>query len=145
MIEKTYNVLFLCTGNSARSILAEALVEHWGKGRFYGFSAGSFPKGIVQPLALDLLERLHIRKSGLWSKSWDEFARPGAPSWISFSRSAIRQQARSARFGPATRSRPIGAYRTRRRWRARMPSADRHSALPTGNLKPVSSYSSPYP
>jgi arsenate reductase len=79
MIEKTYNVLFLCTGNSARSILAEALVEHWGKGRFYGFSAGSFPKGIVHPLALDLLERLHIRKSGLWSKSWDEFARPGAP------------------------------------------------------------------
>jgi arsenate reductase len=77
MIDKTYNVLFLCTGNSARSILAEALVEHWGKGRFYGFSAGSFPKGIVHPLALDLLQRSHLRKSGLWSKSWDEFARPG--------------------------------------------------------------------
>jgi arsenate reductase (thioredoxin) len=79
MIDKTYNVLFLCTGNSARSILAEVLVEHWGKGRFVGYSAGSFPKGIVHPLALDLLERLHLRKSALWSKSWDEFARPGAP------------------------------------------------------------------
>jgi protein-tyrosine-phosphatase len=79
MVGKTYNVLFLCTGNSARSILAEALIEHWGKGRFNGFSAGSFPRGSVHPLAIELLDRLNLRTHGLRSKSWDEFARPGAP------------------------------------------------------------------
>jgi protein-tyrosine-phosphatase len=76
--ERAFNVLFLCTGNSARSILAEALIDHWGKGRFKGHSAGSFPKGAVHPLAFDLLEKLHLRTSGLRSKSWNEFARPGA-------------------------------------------------------------------
>jgi arsenate reductase len=76
---RTYNVLFLCTGNSARSILAEALIDHWGKGQFKGYSAGSFPKGAVHPLALEILERLHFRTAGLRSKSWNEFARPGAP------------------------------------------------------------------
>lgn len=79
MTDKTYNVLFLCTGNSARSILAEVLIEHWGRGRFAGYSAGSFPRGSVHPLALDLLDRLHLRTDGLRSKSWNEFARPGAP------------------------------------------------------------------
>jgi arsenate reductase (thioredoxin) len=74
-----YNVLFLCTGNSARSILAEVLIDHWGKGRFKAFSAGSFPKGTVHPLALDILDKLHLRTSGLRSKSWNEFARAGAP------------------------------------------------------------------
>jgi arsenate reductase len=58
---KTYNVLFVCTGNSARSILAEVLIEHWGKGRFRGYSAGSFPKGAVHPLGLDQLETHHLR------------------------------------------------------------------------------------
>jgi arsenate reductase len=77
MTDRTYNVLFLCTGNSARSILSKVLVEHWGKGRFHGFSAGSFAKGEVHPLALKLLERLHLRTTGLRSKSWSEFARPG--------------------------------------------------------------------
>jgi arsenate reductase len=77
--ERTYNVLFLCTGNSARSILAEVLIRHWGKERFKGYSAGSFPKGAVHPAALDLLERLHLPTRGLRSKSWSEFARPGAP------------------------------------------------------------------
>ena len=79
MDDKVYNVLFLCTGNSARSILAEALIAHWGNGRFKGHSAGSFPKGEVHPMALDLLENLQLPIRGLRSKSWYEFARAGAP------------------------------------------------------------------
>jgi arsenate reductase len=75
-----YNVLFLCTGNSARSILAEALVNRWGGGRFRGFSAGSFPKGQVHPMTLKFLEKVDLPRDGLRSKSWDEFAAPGAPS-----------------------------------------------------------------
>lgn len=76
---KVYNVLFLCTGNSARSILAEALIERFGEGRFRGFSAGSHPKGAVHPLALDLLESLGYKTEGFRSKGWEEFARAGAP------------------------------------------------------------------
>ena len=79
MSERTYNVLILCTGNSARSILAESLINHWGSGRFRGFSAGSFPKGTVHPIALELLEQMKLPTAGLRSKSWDEFAAPGAP------------------------------------------------------------------
>jgi arsenate reductase len=74
-----YNVLFLCTGNSARSILAESLVNHWGRGKFRGFSAGSHPKGQVHPIALDLLHHMKLPTDGLRSKSWDELATPGAP------------------------------------------------------------------
>ena len=79
MADRVYNVLFLCTGNSARSILAEVLINHWGRGRFRGMSAGSFPKGAVHPLALKLLQNLKLPTDGLRSKSWDEFAAPGAP------------------------------------------------------------------
>ncbi len=76
---RPFNVLFLCTGNSARSILAESLLNHHGRGKVRAYSAGSFPKGEVNPLALELLGRLDLPADGLRSKSWDEFARPGAP------------------------------------------------------------------
>src|SRR5277367_2084213 len=79
MTERIYNVLFLCTGNSARSILAETLLNHWGRGRFRGFSAGSLPKGQVHPFAVALLKRVKLPAKNLRSKSWDEFAAPGAP------------------------------------------------------------------
>ena len=74
--ERVFNVLFLCTGNSARSILAEVLINHWGRGKFRGFSAGSHPKGAVHPIALELLRQMKLPTEGLRSKSWDEFAAP---------------------------------------------------------------------
>ena len=78
-MSRTYNVLFLCTGNSARSILAEAILNREGAGCFRAFSAGSFPKGEVHPAALKLLEELGYPTEGYRSKSWDEFAAEGAP------------------------------------------------------------------
>jgi protein-tyrosine-phosphatase len=79
MAVSTQNVLFLCTGNSARSIMAEALLNHWGRGRYRAFSAGSHPKGRVHPITIDLLQRLKLPTGELHSKDWEEFARPGAP------------------------------------------------------------------
>lgn len=79
MSEKTFNVLFICTGNSARSILAEAILNQLGRGQFKAYSAGSFPAGRVNPYTLEILQRWEMDSSQLRSKSWDEFAAPGAP------------------------------------------------------------------
>ena len=77
--DKPFNVLFLCTHNSARSIMAEVILDHVGKGRFKGFSAGSHPGKTPNPFALATLRRLHFPTDGLYSKDWNEFALPGAP------------------------------------------------------------------
>jgi arsenate reductase len=77
--EKIYNALFICTGNSVRSILAEGILTGLGKGRFRAYSAGSHPKGEVHPLALATLEQMHFPSTGYRSKKWDEFSRPDAP------------------------------------------------------------------
>ncbi len=80
MATRPLNVLFLCTHNSARSVLAEVLLSKMGQGRFNAYSAGSHPSGRINPFAFELLERNRLPTEGLRSKSWDEFARPGAPS-----------------------------------------------------------------
>jgi len=80
MRNREFNVLFLCTGNSARSIMGECAINRCGKGKFRGFSAGSHPTGIVHPMTLELLKELNYETVGLRSKSWEEFTRPDSPS-----------------------------------------------------------------
>jgi len=77
---RPHNVLFLCTGNSARSIMGEVIMNSMGRGRYKAYSAGSFPGGSVNPYAIELLQKNRLSTEGLRSKSWDEFAQPGAPA-----------------------------------------------------------------
>ena len=105
-----YNVLFLCTGNSARSILAEAILNQKGQPNFTAYSAGSHPTGAVRPEALRQLEASRLPTLGLRSKSWGEFAEPGAPArsltlpgWISFSPFVTMPRTKSVRCGRANR------------------------------------------
>ena len=105
MADRVYNVLFLCTGNSARSIFGECLINRLGRGKFRGFSAGSHPKGEIHPLAIYELRRSNYSTEGLRSKDWNEFETPDPMplTWIFSSRSVTRQQPRSAPCGQANR------------------------------------------
>ena len=98
--KKVYNVLFLCTGNSARSVMAEAILNRAGQGNFRAFSAGSQPKGHVHPYTLDLLRKLHFDVSKLRSKSWLEFSQPNSPNSILFLRSATMLPGEACPYWP---------------------------------------------
>ena len=103
MTEPTpYNVLFLCTGNTARSILAEAYLNAAGRGKYRAFSAGSHPKGQVNPFALELLQKHRLDTTGLRSKNWRSSRSPVPRKWTSSSPSATTRRRKSARSGPAS-------------------------------------------
>ncbi len=126
MSDRVFNVLFLCTGNSARSVLAEAILQKDGAGKFRAFSAGSQPKGEVNPFSLRVLKSLGYPHEGFRSKSWDEFSAPMRPRWISSSPFATVRRAKPARSGLAIPQPLTGASRTRRRSRA---ATSRRNAL----------------
>ena len=108
MKQEILNVLFLCTGNSARSIMAEAILSSLGKSKFKAFSAGSRPAATVNPLALALLEKNRFPTEGLRSKDWSEFSRPARRSFISFLQCAIRRRRSLSGVAGPTDDRPLG-------------------------------------
>jgi len=103
MVDRLYNVLFLCTGNSARSIMAEVMMTAVSGGRFKGYSAGSHPTGQVNPFALETLREMRLPIDGLRSKSWDEFAVPGAPALDFVFTVCDKAAGKYARSGPGSR------------------------------------------
>jgi arsenate reductase len=101
-MDRPFNVLFLCTGNSARSIMAEAILNKLGAGKFHAYSAGSQPKGEVNPRTIQLLDSLGYDTSGFRSKSWSQFAKPGAPA-LDFVFTVCDRPAKAARCGRVSR------------------------------------------
>ncbi len=103
MADRAFSVLFLCTGNSARSIMAEAILNKVGAGKFHAYSAGSQPKGRVHPETIRLLQSLAYDTSGFRSKSWNEFAKPGGPHSISSLPFVTAPLVKPARYGRVNR------------------------------------------
>jgi protein-tyrosine-phosphatase len=130
--DKTYNVLFLCTGNSARSIIAEAILNKIGRGKFLAWSAGSQPKVQVNPHTLRLLRGLGLDTSGLRSKSWNEFTTPGALALDFILRFATLRREKPVRYGPVSRSRRIGTFPVLQKLRVPTQKSDMHFREPTG-------------
>lgn len=130
--DRAYDVLLICTGNSARSVMAEAILAREGRGRFRAFSAGSNPAPAPHPMAIDLLRGLGYDTATLASKRWGDFAAEGARAMDFVITLCDAAAGETCRNGRATRSPPIGACRTRSRWRARRASSARPSSMPTG-------------
>jgi protein-tyrosine-phosphatase len=127
---RVFNFLFLCTGNSARSILAESYLNVSGKGRFRAFSAGSFPAGKVNPYALELLEKSHFPTEALRSKAWDEFAKPDAPKTDIIITVCDQAAGKCIRNGRGNLLRHAGAWEIRLRQRVMMMPSGPHFSAP---------------